>query len=142
MGDAENGLSFHHVGYVVASIQQAAAGFLDSLGLEWDGRIIHDPLQTVSVSFFRPRSAGTPAIELVEPAGTGSSVHKFLERGGGLHHVCFEVDSLERQLERTRAGRDLIVHSPAPALAFEGRRIAWVYTKNKLLVEYLEKGLK
>lgn len=142
MGDAENGLSFHHVGYVVRSIQAAAAGFTGSLALEWDGRVIHDPLQTVCVSFFHPRAAGTPAIELVEPAGTGSSVQRFLERGGGLHHVCFEVDSLDRQLERTKANRDLIVRPPAPAVAFEGRRIAWVYTKNKLLVEYLERCLK
>jgi methylmalonyl-CoA/ethylmalonyl-CoA epimerase len=140
MGDAENGLSFHHVGYVVRSIQEAAAGFTGSLGLEWDGRVIHDPLQTVCVSFFHAPAAGTPAIELVEPEGTGSAVHHFLERGGGLHHVCFEVDSLDRQLERTKAQGDLIVRRPTPAVAFEGRRIAWVYTKNKLLVEYLEKG--
>jgi methylmalonyl-CoA/ethylmalonyl-CoA epimerase len=142
MSDAENGLSFHHVGYVVGSIQQAAPGFVGSLALKWDGRIIHDPLQTVCVSFFHPHSAGSPAIELVEPVGTGSPVHRFLERGGGLHHVCFEVDSLERQLEWTKANRDVIVRSPAPAVAFDGRRIAWIYTKNKLLVEYLEKCLK
>jgi methylmalonyl-CoA/ethylmalonyl-CoA epimerase len=142
MGDAENGLSFHHVGYVVRSIQDAAAGFTASLGLQWDGRIIHDPLQTVCVSFFRPRAAGNPCIELVEPAGTGSSVRRFLERGGGLHHLCYEVDSLDRQLERSKASRDLIVRPPTPAVAFEGRRIAWVYTQNKLLVEYLEKCLE
>ena len=142
MGDAENGLSFHHVGYVVRSIQDAAAGFIASLGLQWDGRIIHDPLQTVCVSFFCPRAAGNPLIELVQPAGTGSAVHRFLERGGGLHHLCYEVDSLDRQLERSKANRDLIVRPPTPAVAFEGRRIAWVYTKNKLLVEYLEKCLK
>ena len=139
MDDAENGLRFHHVGYVVRSIREAAPGFTGSLALEWDGRVIHDPQQTVCVSFFHPRTAGIPAIELVEPAGSGSAVQQFLERGGGLHHVCFEVDSLDRQLERTRANRDVIVRAPTPAVAFEGRRIAWVYTKNKLLVEYLEK---
>ena len=134
-------MRIHHVGYVVRSIQQAAPGFIDSLELDWDGRVIHDPLQTVCVSFFQPREAGSPAIELVEPAEPGSAVQRFLEKGGGLHHLCFEVDSLEDQLVRTKVSRDLIVHPPAPAVAFEGRRIAWVYTKNRLLVEYLEKCL-
>jgi methylmalonyl-CoA/ethylmalonyl-CoA epimerase len=135
-------MRIHHVGYVVRSIQQAAPGFIDSLDLDWDGRVIHDPLQTVCVSFFHPKAAGSPSIELVEPAGAGSAVERFLKNGGGLHHLCFEVDSLEAQLERSKASRDLIVQSPVPAVAFDGRRIAWVYTKNKLLVEYLETCLK
>ncbi len=132
-------MRIHHVGYVVRSIREAAQGFIDSLELEWDGRVIHDPLQTVRVSFLHPRAAGSPSLELVEPAGAGSVVQRFLEKGGGLHHLCFEVGSLEAQLERTKTSGDLIVHPPAPAVAFEGRRIAWVYTRNKLLVEYLEK---
>jgi methylmalonyl-CoA/ethylmalonyl-CoA epimerase len=138
----ENGATLHHIGFVVASIQSAAAGFVRSLALEWDGRIIHDPLQTVYVSFFHPALAGNAVIELVEPEGNGSAVHKFLQRGGGLHHLCYEVDSLERQLERTRANRDLIVRPPQPAVAFDGRRIAWTYTRNQLLVEYLERWVK
>jgi methylmalonyl-CoA/ethylmalonyl-CoA epimerase len=138
----ENGAALHHVGFVVASIQSAAAGFVRSLALEWDGRIIHDPTQTVYVSFFRPALAGNAVIELVEPEGNGSAVHKFLQRGGGLHHLCYEVDSLEQQLERARVNRDLIIRPPEPAVAFDGRLIAWTYTRNKLLVEYLERCLK
>jgi len=138
----ESGATLHHIGFVVASIQSAAAGFVRSLALEWDGRIIHDPVQTVYVSFFQPALAGNAVIELVEPEGNGSAVHKFLLRGGGLHHICYEVDSLEQQLERARANRDLIVRPPQPAAAFDGRRIAWTYTRNELLVEYLERFLK
>jgi methylmalonyl-CoA/ethylmalonyl-CoA epimerase len=138
----ENGSTLHHIGFVVASIQSAAAGFVRSLALEWDGRIIHDPVQTVYVSFFHPASAGNAVIELVEPEGNGSAVHKFLRRGGGLHHLCYEVDSLEEQLERTKANRDLVVRPPQPAVAFDGRRIAWTYTRNQLLVEYLERCVK
>ena len=135
----ENGVRLHHVGYVVQSIPAAAEGLMRSLGLTWDGRIIHDPLQTVAVAFLYPSSLGNPTIELVEPAGSGSVVHKFLQRGGGLHHLCYEVDSLSRQLEFAKQNRDLIVRPPAQAAAFEGRRIAWIYTRNKLLVEYVEK---
>src|SRR5208282_3254267 len=127
----ENGVRLHHVGYVVESIGNSAAAFAESLGMVWDQRIVHDPAQTVRVSFLHPRTPENPLIELVEPEGTESAVARFLRRGGGLHHLCYEVDSMEKQLEWTRTRRDLIVRVPTPAVAFEGRRIAWVYTKNK-----------
>lgn len=135
----ENGMALHHVGYVVPSIEDAAPGFVRSMALGWDGRIIHDPLQTVYVSFFFPQTAGNAVIELVQPEDTDSAVARFLQKGGGLHHLCYEVDSLDEQLRWTRINRDLIARQPMPAAAFEGRRIAWVYTRNKLLVEFLER---
>jgi methylmalonyl-CoA/ethylmalonyl-CoA epimerase len=130
--------NFHHVGFAVASIKAVGAGFAKSLGAEWSGEIIHDPLQEARVTFLRCGGPGTPAVELVEPTGETSPLHKFLSRGGGLHHVCYEVDSLEAQLEWSRTAGSLIVKKPLPAVAFGGRRIAWIYTPEKLLIEYLE----
>jgi methylmalonyl-CoA/ethylmalonyl-CoA epimerase len=135
----ENGIAFHHVGFVVASIEEAAAGFARSIGASWNGEIFSDPLQVVKVSFFEPVVNGLPTLELVEPVGTESTVYKFLQKGGGLHHLCYEVDSLERQLEIARSRGSLIARKPMPAVAFQQRRIAWVYTKHKLLLEYLER---
>jgi methylmalonyl-CoA/ethylmalonyl-CoA epimerase len=131
--------TFHHLGFVVASIQSSVPGLLDSLQAEWDGTIFHDPLQAVRVTFLRGKHAANPVLELVEPAGENSPVMPFLKRGGGLHHVCYEIDNLEDQLALSRAQRGLVVRPPLPAVAFGGRRIAWVYTKNKLLLEYLER---
>ncbi|SRR5713226_2299717 len=130
---------FHHVGFVVASINEMGPSFAKSLGTEWSGEIIHDPLQEARVTFLRCGSPETPAVELVEPAGENSPLHKFLSRGGGLHHVCYEVDLLEEQLERSRSAGCLVVRKPLPAVAFGGRRIAWIYTSEKLLIEYLER---
>jgi methylmalonyl-CoA/ethylmalonyl-CoA epimerase len=131
--------SLHHVGFAVTSITAAAEGFAQSLGAEWDGNIIHDPIQEARVTFMCIGGAGAPAMELVEPAGQDSPLRKFVARGGGLHHICYEVDSLEIQLEQSRASGCLVVKAPLPAVAFHGRRIAWVYTPQKLLVEYLER---
>ena len=131
--------SFHHVGYVVRSIAEVGKDFAGSLGAEWDGVIIHDPLQEARVTFMRCGGPETPAIELVEPAGDNSPLHKVVAKGGGLHHVCYEVDSLDAQLTQSRAAGCLVAKNPLPAVAFGGRRIAWVYTRQKLLVEYLER---
>ena len=131
--------NFHHIGFVVASIQNSVQGFLDALQAEWDGTIFHDPNQAVRVTFLHGKHPGNPALELVEPAGEKSPVIPFLKRGGGLHHLCYEIDGLEDQLALSRAQGGLVVRPPLPAVAFGGRRIAWVYTKNKLLLEYLER---
>ena len=139
MNPALRPATFHHVGYVVRSIAEIGEEFAMSLGAEWSGEIIHDPLQEAKVTFMfwgRPRS---PALELVEPAGDKSPLHRFLAKGGGLHHVCYEVDSLETQLQQSRGAGCLLVKEPLPAAAFGGRKIAWVYTQQKLLVEYLER---
>src|ERR1700686_4707126 len=131
--------TFHHIGFVVASIKPAVQGFLDALQAEWDEPIFHDPNQAVRVTFLRGKHAANPLLELVEPAGENSPVIPFLKRGGGLHHLCYQIDNLEDQLALSRAQRGLVVRPPLPAVAFGGRRIAWVYTKNKLLLEYLER---
>ncbi|HKD86227.1 MAG TPA: VOC family protein [Terriglobales bacterium] len=134
-------LRLHHVGFVVASIEQAMPGFLRSLAARWDVKVFHDPLQKVKVAFLTTR-AEDPQIELVEPAGEDSPVLRFLEQGGGLHHVCYEVADLEQQLTEFRSRGAVIAKRPKPAVAFGGRRIAWVITAEKLLVELLEETMK
>jgi len=131
---------FHHVGFVVPDIARGMEGFVRSLAAAWDGRVFEDPLQKVRVAFLAARP-GDPLIELVEPVGEDSPVRRFLtDRGGGLHHVCYEVADLEEQMNDLKARGSTIVRRPRPAVAFGGRRIAWVVTPEKLVVELLERG--
>lgn len=134
-------MKLHHVGFAVPSIEAAAEGFARSLSRSWDGRIFHDPLQMVRVAFLASAThPDEPLFELVEPADEKSPVKSFLGRGGGPYHLCYEVEPpLAEQLEHVRAAGGLIVKQPLPAVAFNGRRIAWVYTRERLLVEYLER---
>jgi methylmalonyl-CoA/ethylmalonyl-CoA epimerase len=132
-------LKMHHVGFVVKSIQDCGQAFAVAVGAIWDGNIVFDPIQNVKVTFFEGRSQIDPLIELVEPGGEGSPVTRFLERGGGLHHLCYEVNDLEGHLEFCRAVGNTIIRPPVPAVAFGGRRIAWAVTRKKLLMEFLER---
>jgi methylmalonyl-CoA/ethylmalonyl-CoA epimerase len=136
-----NGI-LHHLGFAVSSISAVAEEFAVSISARWDGEIIHDPIQRVRVSFFSPVDTRNPVFELVEPASDGSPVSNFLKKGGGLHHVCYEIDDLESGLREARGVGLVIVADPAPAVAFGGRRIAWVCSKRRLLVELLERNRK
>ena len=127
----------HHVGYVTASIADSVEEYTKSTGLVWDGRIIHDPLQMVSVAFLSSADDSSSAIELVEPAGRRSPVNRFLASGGGLHHICMEVAELEAHIEASKAAGCTLVRVPLPAVAFGGRKIAWITTPTGQLIELL-----
>ena len=130
----------HHFGFVLNSIQDSAESFSRSLGATWDGNIAFDPIQKVRVTFLKGAHTHDSLIELVEPAGPESPVTRFLKGGGGgLHHLCYEVEDLERHLAFCKSVGTLVIRQPVPAVAFGGRRIAWALTKQKLLVEFLER---
>jgi methylmalonyl-CoA/ethylmalonyl-CoA epimerase len=131
-------IRLHHVGYVVRSITEVADRFAQSVAASWDQKIFQDPLQDAKVAFLAGTVQEFPLVELVEPVSEGSPVANFLKRGGGLHHLCYEVESLDKQLEFSRTIGGKIVRPPLPAVAFDGRRIAWVYTKDRLLLEFLD----
>lgn len=134
-------LRLHHMGFVVADLATAMPAFVRSMAAAWDGQIFEDPLQKAKVAFMTTR-AGEAQIELVQPMGESSPVQRFLQRGGGMHHLCYEVADLETELAAFRSRGAVIASRPKPAIAFGGRRIAWVITSERFLVELLEEKLK
>lgn len=131
--------TLHHLGFVVPSISTAAEEFSASMSAQWDGQIVHDPIQRVRVAFFSPADTRNPVFELVEPASDVSPVSNFLKKRVGLHHVCYEVDNLESVLREAVAVGFVVVSGPEPAVAFGGRRIAWVCSTSRMLMEFLER---
>lgn len=131
--------TLHHLGFVVASISAVAEDLATFMSARWDGQIFHDPLQRVRVAFFSPADSRNPTFELVEPAGEDSPVSYFLKKRVGLHHVCYEIDDLESALREANAVGLVTVSGPTPAVAFGGRRIAWVCSRSRLLMEFLER---
>ena len=114
----------HHVAIVVPSLAEARRTYVERLGLESDGEVEHVPDQKVNVLVCH---AGNQRIELVEPAAPDSPVSAFLaKRGGGLHHLAYRVESVERALEALKAaGLRLIDTAPRPGA--HGTRIAFVH---------------
>jgi methylmalonyl-CoA/ethylmalonyl-CoA epimerase len=144
--DAPGGLAasaprFHHVGYAVASIADYRRDFFDALFQPDDvSEAVADPIQRVRVAFATMR--GGTVIELVEPLGPGSPVDAVVGSArGGLYHLCYEVDDLDAAIARFRAARCMPLARPAPAVAFGGRRIVFLLTPQRDLIELLEASL-
>ena len=111
-------LRIHHLGIVVSEIKTVIESFVRSLGATWERKVFHYPLQKVRVTFVRTACSSDPQIELVEPAAEDSPVRRFLQKGGGLHHICYAVPDLDVHLKEMRTRGGVIVRPPLPAVAF------------------------
>lgn len=130
-------MKLHHVGIVVKDIARATPWFEEQCGYRAASDVIHDPIQKVRVQFFEHRDGSR--IELIEPAAEDSPVSRTLQKqGGGVNHLCYEVHDLDGTLERMRAAGAFPTRSPQPAAAFGGRRITFVLTPDRALIELLE----
>lgn len=132
--------TLHHIGVVVMSAEDSVSRFCHSLAARAVSQVIEDPLQKAKVVFLEPSSLDAVKIELVAPTEPSSPVSLFAEKGGGLHHLCYEVDDLDAELQNLRERKLILLRPPKTAVAFGGRRIAWVITPEKLLIEYLERS--
>ncbi len=72
---------------------------------------------------------GATTVELMEPLGEGSPLQAFLNRNptGGLIHLALEVTDLDAAIARVTATGGRLVVAPVPDVAFNERRIAFVY---------------
>jgi methylmalonyl-CoA/ethylmalonyl-CoA epimerase len=72
---------------------------------------------------------GATTVELLEPLREGSPLQAFLNRNpaGGLIHLALEVVDLDAVIARVIAAGGRLVVAPVPDVAFNERRIAFVY---------------
>jgi methylmalonyl-CoA/ethylmalonyl-CoA epimerase len=132
-----NGLQVHHYGLATGDLE-ASARTLEALGYHVGDRIV-DPIQCVRLAFAR-RGAEAP-IELVTDVDEGGPTGRIVAKGGnGFYHVCYEVADLEQTVAALRPNGFLLLRAPVPAVAFDGRRIVWMYSRSIGLVELLEGG--
>lgn len=130
-------MRIHHVAYVTANLEKKSAELADLLKLRPTGTPVVDPVQGVRILFMEASDGGL--VEILEPHGGASPVLRHLQRGGGLYHVCFEVDDLDSTLQRFRDGVGaVVVCEPVPAPAIDGRRVAFVVTEDRDLIEFVE----
>ncbi len=131
-------MRLHHIAYVCENVERKAEGFCRLLGYKIESSPVVDENQGVRILFLVHKDGSH--LELLEPYGTKSPVRKFLEKGGGLYHLCFEVDDLEEALRQiTSNNQAYIVKQPTVAPAIEARRVAFVVTAGNDLIEFVEK---
>jgi methylmalonyl-CoA/ethylmalonyl-CoA epimerase len=114
-------LKIDHLGIAVPSLAEATKAW-EALGFTLEST--HEvPTERVRAAFL---PVGDSRLELLEPTDPGSVIARFLEKRGGLHHVCVLVDDLEAALAELKARKVRLIDE-APRAGAEGSRVAFVH---------------
>ena len=132
--------TIHHTGIAVSSIEAKLPFYFNALGMKQLSKIIHDPIQKVKVVLlgYTADDQHPPFIELVEPVGSNTPIDRFLQQNISIYHFCLEVPDIEAALQTARTNKAIIIQRPVPAVLFNNRKIAWILTPDKYLIEFLE----
>ncbi len=126
-----------HIAIAVKNIEEVRNFYEEILGLRIE-KIEEIPERKVKVAFI---PIGETRIELVEPMSDDSPVKKFLEeRGGGIHHISFEVKEIEKEIIRLKE-KGIRLTSEKPERGAEGNLVCFIHPKSTygVLIELNEK---
>jgi methylmalonyl-CoA/ethylmalonyl-CoA epimerase len=127
----------HHIGILVQNIERSSEHYVRAFGYEVRSPVMHDPQQMALVRFLALPDSNQ-FIELVAPDSATSHLNAALKRGIGIHHYCLVTGDIEADLAHSREHGALIISEPVPAVAFGGKRIAWIMNRDMVLMEFVE----
>lgn len=90
--------------------------------------------ENVTTAFFK---AGESKIELVASGEKGSAIDRFIEkRGEGIHHIAFNVENLEKEIERLQSQGFQFINA-GPKEGADNKMVCFLHPKttNSVLIE-------
>ena len=131
-------MKLHHIGIVVENIQKSLGDLTKYLDFESTTMPSLVGSQKVNICFLKTNNV---FLELIEPAEENSPISNFIKKGGGFHHLCFEVDDIHLELEKMKKNGARIIVDVVKG--FEDRLTAFVIldmkNTNCNLIEFAEK---
>ena len=129
-----------HIAIAVPDLEAAIRRFAQDFGLPLEGREDVPSARTSTAFFPLPETR----IELVHPLNGEGPLVKYLDqRGGGLHHLCFETDDLDADMTRLR-GLGYRFLTDTPVAGAHGARVAFIHPRSAdgVLIELAEHPAK
>jgi methylmalonyl-CoA/ethylmalonyl-CoA epimerase len=125
-----------HIAIAVKNLDEGLKTFENLLGHK-AAQVKEVPDQKIKAAMIH---VGDVEIELIQPTDPGTGVAKFLEtRGEGVHHISFEVDDVDKELQEMPAkGVETIDKKGRPGLA---GKIGFLHPKSAkgVLIELAQK---
>jgi methylmalonyl-CoA/ethylmalonyl-CoA epimerase len=128
-------MEFNHLGVATDNIRKSIETF-EKLGFA-SGKVIFDDIQLVNICFLKKDNH--PDIELIEPVNEKSPVRNILDKVGTTpYHICYTTKDLQQEILCLKQNGFILVVTPVNAIAFEMRKICFLYNKNFGLLELVE----
>ncbi len=133
-------MKLDHIGMVVKDLEESRKYYETLFGFTEFSPVIDEPAQKVKLIFVKTGQSESSAIELIQPVSEDSAVYNFLKKtGGGLHHLAYEVQDLDKSIEHFKQEKALVIGNIYPGAGHKGRRVVWFYTRLKELIELIER---
>ena len=90
--------------------------------------------EQVNTAFFKK---GETKIELLESTTSAGVISKFIDKKGeGMHHIAFEVDDIEAEMQRLK-GEGFVLLSETPRTGADNKLVCFLHPKttNGVLIE-------
>jgi len=118
----------NHIAIVVSDLERAAAVYRDAPGARVSPP---QPLPAHGVTVVFVELPNTK-IELLQPLGADSPVRGFLDKnpGGGMHHLCYEVDDIIAARDRLRAQGARVLGDGEPRLGAHDKPVLFLHPKD------------
>lgn len=127
-------LKIEHIGIAVKDLEKSNELFAKLLGKpHYKTETVESEM--VSTSFFK---VGESKIELVEASNPGSAIAMFIEkRGEGMHHIAFEVEDIEKEIERLKGEGFVPTGTGKPFRGADNKLVIFFHPKtaNGVLIE-------
>lgn len=129
----------NHVAIAVPDLEAATKTYKETLGANVSAPQA-EPDHGVTVVFVELPNT---KIELLHPLGDKSPIKAFLDNnpGGGVHHVCYEVEDIYAAREQLKASGARVLGDGEPRIGAHGNPVLFLHPKDfyGTLVE-LEQG--
>ncbi|HSC20089.1 MAG TPA: methylmalonyl-CoA epimerase [Rhizomicrobium sp.] len=118
----------NHVAIATKDVRKASGIYRDTLGANVSEPVALPEHGVVTVFVELPNTK----IELLEPLGDNSPIARFLEKnpGGGMHHVCYEVDDIYAARDRMKAKGATVTGSGEPRIGAHGKPVIFLHPKD------------
>lgn len=120
----------NHIAIAVPDLAAASQTYSETLGAKVS-QPIDEPDHGVTVVFVELPNT---KIELLLPLGEDSPIANFLERnpGGGIHHVCYEVDDILAARDQLKAEGARVLGDGEPKIGAHGKPVLFLHPKDFL----------
>lgn len=123
-----------HIGYAVMDIDKARRS-MEALGYEFEPTV-EDKERSIFIAF---GELDGYRIELVAPMAEGSPVDIHLSKIGPTpYHICYRSSDIEADIEKLKASRFKVFIPLVPAIAFNNKRVVFLYNLSIGLIEIVE----
>ncbi|MAI97489.1 MAG: methylmalonyl-CoA epimerase [Rhodobacteraceae bacterium] len=129
----------NHVAIAVPNIAEAVEPYKNIFAAEVS-TLYKQPLHGVQVIFV---TLPNTKIELISPFGANSPISNFLKKNpnGGIHHICYEVESIDKAIEDLSKENYRIIEPGVPKIGAHGKPVIFLHPSefNNTLIELQEK---